>query len=164
MSSAPKPASRASGASIAVTGGKGGVGKSNLTVNLAVALGRWGRRVLLVDGDLGLANLDVLLGLVPKRNVEDLVRGEANLEELLIDGPDGVRILPAASGVPDLSRLNDDTRARLLAALSESASLADDVLIDTGAGIGDATLALQLAASRVGQGTLNMPPTRKRLT
>ncbi|ANM30547.1 hypothetical protein ABI59_14620 [Acidobacteria bacterium Mor1] len=149
MSTALKPASQATGTSIAITGGKGGVGKSNLTVNLAVALGRWGRRVLLVDGDLGLANLDVLLGLVPKRNVEDLVRGEATLEELLIDGPDGVRILPAASGVPDLSRLDQMARSRLLGALSDTASLADDVLIDTGAGLGEATLALQLAASRV---------------
>ena len=137
------------GGVIAVTGGKGGVGKSNLVVNLAVALGRWGRRVLVVDGDLGLANLDVLLGLVPERNVEHLVRGEATLEELLVDGPEGVRILPAASGVPDLTRLDDETRSCLLGALADGVALADDILIDTGAGLGEATLALQIAASRV---------------
>ncbi len=144
----PKPATGGAGA-IAVTGGKGGVGKSNLVINLAVALGRWGRRVLVVDGDLGLANLDVLLGLVPQRNVEHLVRGEATLEELLVEGPRGIRVLPAASGVPDLSRLDEVTRGRLLGSLAAGAELADDVLIDTGAGLGDTTLALQLAASRV---------------
>ncbi len=146
--SLPATAGRSAGA-IAVTGSKGGVGKSNLVVNLAVALGRWGRRVLLVDGDLGLANLDVLLGLVPCRNVEHLIRGQATLEELLVEGPSGVRILPAASGVPDLVSLGEATRGKLLSALAETVELADDVLIDTGAGLGETTLALQLAASRV---------------
>lgn len=145
---APLDASSQSG-TLAITGSKGGVGKSNLAVNLSVALGRLGRRVLLVDGDLGLANLDVLLGLVPTRTVEHLVRGDATLEELLLEGPDGVRILPAASGVPDLARLNSETRGRLLAALSDSASLGDITVVDTGAGLGEATMALQLAATRV---------------
>jgi len=134
---------------VAVTGSKGGVGKSNLVVNLAVSLGRSGRRVLVIDGDLGLANLDVLLGLAPPRNVQHLVHGDVPLDELLIDGPGGIRILPAASGVPELTRLDPSSRSRLLAALAESSSLADDILIDTGAGIGETTLSLQLAASRV---------------
>jgi flagellar biosynthesis protein FlhG len=134
---------------IAVTGSKGGVGKSNLTVNLAVSLGNLGRRVLVVDGDLGLANLDVLLGLVPRRTVEHLIRGEASLEEVLLNGPGGIRILPAASGVPDLARLDETCRMRLLGALTESNDLAEIVLVDTGAGLGEATMALQLAASRV---------------
>lgn len=134
---------------LAVTGSKGGVGKSNLTVNLAVSLARCGRRVLVVDGDLGLANIDVLLGLVPRRTVEQLVRGEAVLDELLLPGPAGIRVLPAASGVPELNRLNGASRKRLLTALAEVSSQVDDVLVDTGAGIGEATLSLQLAASRV---------------
>jgi flagellar biosynthesis protein FlhG len=137
------------GGALAITGSKGGVGKSNLALNLAVALGRWGRRVLLVDGDLGLANLDVLMGLVPDRTVEHLVRGEADLNEVLAEGPEGVRVLPAASGVPDLARLDEAARGRLLTRLAEGAGMVDDVLVDTGAGLGDATLALQLAASRV---------------
>jgi flagellar biosynthesis protein FlhG len=135
--------------SIAVTGAKGGVGKSNLVVNLAVLLARSGRRVLVVDGDLGLANLDVLLGLVPRRTIEHLVHGDARIEELLIEGPEGIRILPAASGIPQLTRLGGSARSKLLKALAEGAALVDDVLVDTGAGLGDATLSLQLAASRV---------------
>lgn len=145
-----QPLGATSGTStIAVTGSKGGVGKSNLTVNLSVALGSLGRKVLVVDGDLGLANLDVLLGLVPNRTVEHLIRGEARLQDVLLDGPCGIRILPAASGVPDLARLDQVSRKRLLAALSESSDLAEIVLVDTGAGLGEATLALQLAASRI---------------
>lgn len=135
--------------SIAVTGAKGGVGKSNLALNLAVALGRWGRRVLLVDGDLGLANLDVLVGITPEHNVEHLVRGGVPLERILVEGPAGVRILPAASGVPNLARLDGPVRRRLLAMLADGAREVDQVLVDTGAGLGDTTLSLQLAAGRV---------------
>jgi len=134
---------------LAVTGSKGGVGKSNLVVNLAVALGRMGRRVVVVDGDLGLANLDVLLGLTPGRTVEHLLEGRADPEELLIEGPAGIRILPAASGVPQLTRLDGRQRETLCDALADIAGRADDVLIDTGAGLGQTTLSLQLAASRV---------------
>ncbi|MBZ5637238.1 MAG: MinD/ParA family protein [Acidobacteriia bacterium] len=134
---------------VAITGSKGGVGKSNLAINLAVALKRCGRRVLLVDGDLGLANVDVLLGLVPSRTVEHLLSGAARLEELLLTGPEGIRILPAASGVPELTRLASPARARLVEALARASEFSDDVLVDTGAGLGEATLSLQLAASRV---------------
>jgi flagellar biosynthesis protein FlhG len=134
---------------VAVTGAKGGVGKSNLALNVAVSLARWGRRVLLVDGDLGLANLDVLLGLTPAFTVEHLVTGEAELEDVLLPGPAGVRLLPAASGIPRFSRLDGEARDRVLAALSGGTAGLDDVVIDTGAGLGDATLSLQLAASRV---------------
>jgi flagellar biosynthesis protein FlhG len=134
---------------LAVTGSKGGVGKSNLVVNVGVALARWGRRVLVVDGDLGLANLDVLLGLLPARNVEHVMRGEAGLEDALVEGPAGIRILPAASGIPELASLDAGPRGRLLALLEESCRIVDVVLVDTGAGLGPTTLTLQLAASRV---------------
>lgn len=151
MSSATQPIAlqKTGAATVAVTGSKGGVGKSNLVVNLAVALGRWGQRVLLVDGDLGLANVDVLLGLVPRHNVEHLVRGEVDLDDVLVDGPENVRVLPAASGLPELSRLHPLARRRLLAALTAGSASADHLLIDTGAGLGEATLALQLAAEHV---------------
>jgi flagellar biosynthesis protein FlhG len=134
---------------VAVTGSKGGVGKSNLVINVAASLGRCGHRVLVIDGDLGLANLDVLLGLVPTRTVEHLVRGEAMLEELLIEGPSGIRILPAACGVPRMSSLDGESRVRLLEVLNRATEWADDVLVDTGAGLGETTLSLQLAASRI---------------
>lgn len=143
-----KPARRTC-TSLAVTGSKGGVGKSNLVLNLAVALARWGRRVLLIDGDLGLANLDVLLGIVPRHTVEQWISGKASLDDVLVDGPAGVRILPAASGIPELASLDSRSRARVLSLLADVSSLADDVLVDTGAGLGETTLALQLAASRV---------------
>jgi flagellar biosynthesis protein FlhG len=149
MTSASVATVRRAGNIIAVTGSKGGVGKSNLVINLAVSLGRCGQRVLVIDGDLGLANLDVLLGLVPERTVEHLVRGEAPLEELLIEGPSGIRILPAACGVPRLSSLDRDSRVRLLGLLNRATEWADEVLVDTGAGLGETTLSLQLAASRI---------------
>ncbi|HEU4403268.1 MAG TPA: MinD/ParA family protein [Candidatus Polarisedimenticolia bacterium] len=143
---------------LAVTGSKGGVGKSNLAINLAIALARWGRRVLLVDGDLGLASLDILLGLVPERTVEHLVRGEATIDELLVEGPAGVRVLPAASGLPDLARLDEPARRRLLEALARQRPRADHVLVDTGAGLNEASLSLQLAAARVIVVTTPEPP------
>lgn len=134
---------------LAVTGSKGGVGKSNLALNLALALGRWGRRVMLVDGNLGLANLDVLMDVVPQCTVEHLLCGERGLADVLIPGPEGVRLLPAASGVPDLSRLDAESRGRLLSALADGAGLADDVLVDTGGGLDESTLAILGAVSRV---------------
>jgi flagellar biosynthesis protein FlhG len=134
---------------LAVTGSKGGVGKSNLVVNVAVSLARWGQRVLVVDGDLGLSNLDVLLGLLPNRSVEHVMRGEASLEQALVEGPAGIRILPAASGIPELAELDPRTRERLLGLLEDSCRLVDVVLVDTGAGLGATTLTLQLAATRV---------------
>ena len=135
--------------SVAIGGSKGGVGKSNLAVNLGVALRKCGRTVLLVDGDLGLSNLDVLLGLIPGRTVADFLQGEAAIEELLLQGPAGMRVLPAASGVPELTRLDGAARNRMVKALLEGESLAEVVLVDTGAGVGDTAVAMQLAASRV---------------
>jgi flagellar biosynthesis protein FlhG len=149
MTSVPPVTRRSRSECIAITGSKGGVGKSNLAVNLAVSLGRRGRRVLLVDGDLGLANVDILLGLVPTRTVEDFLHRRTSLEDLVVDGPRGVSVLPAASGVPRLARLEREPRELLLEGLARLSSTADDVLVDTGAGLGDMTLALQLAASRV---------------
>ena len=134
---------------IAVTGSKGGVGKSHLAANVGVALARRGRRVVLVDGDLGLANLDVLLGVTPERTVEDLVGGSASVADLLVEGPAGVRLLPAASGVPALARLDEVRRRRLLAALAEAGRTSDHLLIDTGAGLGPTALALLLGSARI---------------
>jgi flagellar biosynthesis protein FlhG len=134
---------------LAVTGSKGGVGKSNLVANLAVALARWGRRVLLVDGDLGLANLDVLLGLLPKCNVDHVMSGEATIADVLVEGPHGVRVLPAASGIPELASIDAHERHKLLSVLAQASTDVDHMLVDTGAGLGETTLALQLAASSI---------------
>lgn len=135
--------------SIAVVSGKGGVGKSTLVTNLAIAMTRRGRKVLLVDGDLALANVDILLGLIPQVHLGDVVFGAATAREAIIETPYGVRLLPAASGVEELANLDDYRREALLCQLSEVESDNDLLLLDTGSGIGRQTLHLALAADEV---------------
>ncbi len=122
--------------------GKGGVGKTNLMANLAVAASGLGARVLLVDGDLGLANLDVLLGLVPTRSISDVLCEDVPLDEALVPGPRGVRLLPAASGRADLAALDARGLARLAGRLEACSDRFDLVLVDIGAGVGPAALGL----------------------
>src|SRR5689334_7814259 len=91
---------------IAVTGGKGGVGKTNVSINLATALSAAGKRVLLLDGDLGLANVDVLLGLSPRQNMHHVLSGSCRLEDVIVEAPQGFHVVPGASGVADLANLS----------------------------------------------------------
>ena len=91
---------------IAVTGGKGGVGKSTVSVNLATAFAQLGRRTLLLDGDLGLANADVLLGITPRHSLAHVIRGERTLQEIIVDAPQGFQVVPAASGIAQLAALS----------------------------------------------------------
>ncbi len=98
---------------VAVSSGKGGVGKTNSVVNLAVAIQQTGKKVLLLDADLGLGNIDVLLGLTPKSNLADLLHGDKSLAEVLVDGPKGIKILPASSGVQELTELSTEDRLQL---------------------------------------------------
>ncbi len=134
---------------VAVLSGKGGVGKTNVVANLAIAVSGLGARVLLVDGDLGLANVDVLLGLAPRYSVADVLAGRCGLEQALVEGPRGVRILPAASGRPDLAALDPGSLERLLGALREAARDHDLVLVDAGAGVGPSVLGLASGSDRV---------------
>lgn len=134
---------------IAVTSGKGGVGKTNLTANLAVALARGGQRVCVLDADVGLANLDVVLGLVPRETLLHVLRGERSLGEVVIDGPAGIRIIPAASGVAELTALGPEAQLRLLEEVESLDGTFDVLLIDTAAGISSNVLYFAAAAAEV---------------
>lgn len=124
--------------SVAVLSGKGGVGKTNLTLNMACALHQAGFTSLLMDCDMGLANLDVLLGITPEGNLQDALLGEANLADVIhAVAPDGFDVLPAASGVPELNDLTPDLRADLLARLEPLLGKYDYVFMDLGAGISE---------------------------
>jgi flagellar biosynthesis protein FlhG len=131
---------------IAVTGGKGGVGKTNVSVNLSLALADLGRRVMLMDADLGLANVDVLLGLTPKYTLADVISGTCELRDVLLLGPGGVRVVPAASGTQSMVQLSPMQHAGLIQAFSEISDNIDVLVIDTAAGIGDAVVSFVRAA------------------
>ncbi len=120
---------------IAVSSGKGGVGKTNVVANLAVTLTKIGKRVLVLDADLGLGNLDVLLGLLPRHTIEDVLVGTHTLDEIVLRGPAGIHVLPASSGVPHLTTLTDAQQVMIQEQLAALASEMDVLLIDTGAGI-----------------------------
>lgn len=134
---------------IAVTSGKGGVGKSNVTVNLAVTLAKAGQRVMVMDADMGLANIDVLLGLTPRLNLSHVVHGEASLEETIIDGPAGIRIVPASSGVAAMSDLTPAQNAGVIRSFSELTDPIDVLLVDTAAGLSDSVVSYTRAAREV---------------
>jgi flagellar biosynthesis protein FlhG len=134
---------------VAITGGKGGVGKTNVSVNLGVALSRMGRRVTLLDADLGLANVDVLLGLKPRRNIKDVLGGDCSLKDVLVEGPSGLHIVPAASGLQEMVQLGPREHAGLISAFSEIAHRMDVLLIDTAAGISDEVVSFLCAAQEI---------------
>ena len=134
---------------VAITSGKGGVGKTNVTAGLAMALAQQGQRVVVMDANFGLANLDILLGLSPRFTLEHVLRGEKVLEEILLKGPLGVQILPASSGIQELTQLDTVSELRLVQGLQRVAETVDWLLIDTAAGIHESVLKLLLAAQEV---------------
>ena len=131
---------------IAVTGGKGGVGKTNVSANLAVALADMGKRTLLLDADLGLANIDVILGLQPKLTLADLVAGRCTLDEVILEGPGGVLVVPAASGRRHMAELQPAEHVGLVNVFSELERDLDFMVVDTAAGITDGVLTFCQAA------------------
>ncbi|SDU00297.1 flagellar biosynthesis protein FlhG [Pseudomonas pohangensis] len=131
---------------IAVTSGKGGVGKTNIAVNLSVALAELGRRVMLMDADLALANVDVLLGLSPRQTLEDVINGDCDLADVLLEGPGGIRIVPAASGASVMVQLSAAQHSGLIQAFSTLSEELDVLIIDTADGIGDAVVSFVRAA------------------
>lgn len=134
---------------ISITSGKGGVGKTNLVANLAYVMTRMGKRVLLLDADLGLGNLDVLLGLAPKYHIGHLLSGERSLEEILVRGPNGMMILPASSGVYELTTLTEGQKLSFISELDNLKESVDVLLIDTGAGISSNVLYFNTAAQEI---------------
>lgn len=128
-----------------VTSGKGGVGKTNLSVNLALCLSQAGKNVVLLDADLGLANVDVLLGLTPKLNLFHLFHEGVSMKEILCDTPYGFKILPASSGVSEMLALNTGQKLDLLEAMDVLEEKVDYLIVDTGAGINDNVLYFNLA-------------------
>jgi flagellar biosynthesis protein FlhG len=131
---------------IAFTSGKGGVGKSNLVLNTGLALARRGRRVTILDGDLGLASINVLLGLSPRFDLRHVLAGERQLRDILLQGPHEMQIIPAGSGIAELANLDGEAREALLGQLATLAETVDYLLIDTGAGISDTVLNLVMAS------------------
>lgn len=136
-------------AAVAITSGKGGVGKTNVTANLAVALANMGQRVLVLDADFGMANIDVLLGLAPKYNLGDYIFGKKSIEEILIEGPAGIRIIPASSGIEQMAALTPDQQSRLMRGVARLGTSTDYLLIDTAAGISGNVINFLLAAGIV---------------
>ncbi len=134
--------------SVAVTSGKGGVGKTSVAVNLALAFSQAGQRTCLLDGDLGLANVDVLLNLHPRHSLSDVVSGTKSLHEVMLPGPAGLQVIPATSGVEALANLAGADRRALVERLQGLGGLADVAVLDTGAGITRTVLTLVLAADR----------------
>lgn len=124
----------------AVTSGKGGVGKTNITANLAVSMARAGKRVLVIDADLGLANTEIVMGVKPRHHFGDLLERGLSIEDVIVECPAGVMLLPAGSGVETLTHLSDEQKLRFLEALEPLEDMFDIVLIDSGAGIGENVL------------------------
>lgn len=133
----------------AVTSGKGGVGKTAVVANVAVLLAKMGKRVLILDADLGLANIDVVFGLAPGHNLNHFFSGEQELEDILVEGPAGIKILPAGSGVQRFTRLDASEKMRLLEALDAMHNDFDFVLIDTEAGISENVTYFNTAAHEI---------------
>ncbi|EIE00010.1 MULTISPECIES: MinD/ParA family protein [Leptospira] len=133
---------------IAIASGKGGVGKSTISVNLAISMAKAGQKVLVFDGDLGLANVNVILGIIPKYNLYHVVKGHKSLKDIIIQAPEGVDIIAGASGYSQLANLNDTQRNNLIKGFADLDSY-DYMIIDTGAGISSNVIGLTLPADDV---------------
>mgnify|MGYP001546686845 FL=1 len=150
--SAPKTTRQLRGSNsrvIAITSGKGGVGKTSIVGNLGYAFAKLGKKVLILDADLGLGNLDVLLGLAPKYNLSHVILGERKIDEILVEGPGKMNILPASSGIQELTNLNKDQKIEILKQLDLLIDSVDVLFIDTAAGISSNVMDFNATAQEV---------------
>lgn len=134
---------------IAVTSGKGGVGKTNIATNLGVALASMGQRVALLDADMGLANVDVLLGIYPQYNLSHVLAGEKTLQEIMLEGPKGLQVIPASSGIQQMSELSSMEQAAIIRAFSAIDENLDVLIVDTAAGISGSVVNFARACQEV---------------
>lgn len=134
---------------ITIASGKGGVGKTNVSVNLAVALASQDKKVTILDADLGLANIDVMLGLHSDKNLSHVMKGECELEEILLEGPNGIKVIPASSGIKKMTEMTPAEHAGLVSAFSELSHDIDVLLIDSAAGISESVISFSRAAQEV---------------
>ncbi len=132
---------------ISVTSGKGGVGKTNFTVNLAIQFSKMNKRVLIIDGDFGLANIEVLFGIVPRFHFGDVLNGSVNLADALTDGPMGIKFLSGGSGLFDLANMSERQLMSVVNQFSVLDNMSDVILIDTGAGISSSVVSFVLASN-----------------
>lgn len=134
---------------IAVTSGKGGVGKSSLVVNLGITLRRLGKRVLIMDADLGLGNLDILLGMAPRYDLSHALRNEIAMADIILEGPEGIRLLPTASGLQELANLAPEVHCRIISELDALLDDVDVLLVDTSPGLSPSVLHFNRVAREV---------------
>jgi len=149
LSKEPEQARKSNTRVIAITSGKGGVGKTNIVANLGFAMTQLNKKVLIFDADLGLGNMDVLLGLTPKHNISHVAMGTMNISDIAITGPGNMKILPASSGIESLTHLTDQQRVRLLSSLERMLDSIDIFLIDTGAGISSNVMYFNSSAQEI---------------
>lgn len=134
---------------LAITSGKGGVGKTSLTINVAAALARSGHRVGVLDGDIGLGNVDVMLGLTTRSHLGDVLSGEKSLADVIVQGPEGISVIPAGNGIRGLTTLNSPQWQRLAAVVDEASRALDFLLVDTAPGVSDNVIGLAGLTDRV---------------
>ena len=134
---------------LAVASGKGGVGKTNVSINMGLAMVAEGKKVMLLDADLGLANVDIMLGLHPQYNLSHVINGERTLEEIIVDGPQGLQVVPASSGTQNMAELTPAQHAGMIQAFSEVGNDLDVLIVDTAAGISDSVVSFTRAAQDV---------------
>ncbi|MFZ5951575.1 MAG: MinD/ParA family protein [Candidatus Rifleibacteriota bacterium] len=145
----PRKAGAKIARTITVTSGKGGVGKTSMVANLAICLAQAGQRVIILDADLGLANIDVVFGIRPKHNLMDVISGEMNIDEIMVQGPNGIQIIAGGSGVAELAHLEAEKARKLFDQLKFLEDKTDYLLIDTGAGISDGVISFCQAADQI---------------